>query len=260
MKLTVVGSADAFNSAGRGNSCYLIESPGAGKLMVDFGPTALMGLRNVGFVPNEVSGIVFTHLHGDHIGGVPFLLIDALYQSFRRAPLDVLGPVRTTQTLQALLDATYGDVSDDLSRLTLTIHEASPGQNREIAGYRVACYAADHMKPPHQPLCLRIEDPLGSSIAFSGDTRFCPGLFAAAEGADLLVAECTRLEPPAGSHCTLKEWVSEFENVRASSLLLTHLGADVRDLGPSVLAKLELPLPVHWAEDGMVLSVPAKTA
>ena len=42
MKLTVLGSADAVNSGGRGNSCYLVESSGAKKLMVDFGPTALL--------------------------------------------------------------------------------------------------------------------------------------------------------------------------------------------------------------------------
>ena len=69
MKLTVIGSADAFNSAGRGNSCYVLESADAGKVMIDFGPTALLGLRRQGIQPNELSGVVFTHLHGDHIGG-----------------------------------------------------------------------------------------------------------------------------------------------------------------------------------------------
>ncbi len=47
MKLTVVGSADAMTSCGRGNSCYLLEGDGDGQLMADFGPTALAMLKRL---------------------------------------------------------------------------------------------------------------------------------------------------------------------------------------------------------------------
>lgn len=255
MRLTVIGSADAFNSGGRGHSCYLIESPGAGRLMVDFGPTALAGLRHWGYAPNDVAGIAFTHLHGDHIGGYPFLVIDALYQSMRSAPFEVLGPVLTRETLDELLQVTYGDVSADFARLPFTFTEAKPGDERTIAGYRVTCFAADHMKLPHRPLCLRVEDAHGKRIAFSGDTRLCEGLFAAADGADLLVAECTRVEPPAGAHCTFEEWRGAFSSVRAKALLLSHLGSDVRERADALLDGLVAPFPVSLADDGMVVEV-----
>lgn len=255
MKLTVVGSADAFNSAGRGHSCYVVESAGAGPLMIDFGATALAGLRRVGLAPNDLAGIAFTHLHGDHVGGFPFFVIDALYQSQRTRPLQVLGPVLTRAVLDQLLAVTYGDVKQDFARLDVTLEEAEPGAEREIAGFRVKCFAADHMKPPHRPLCLRVEDAHGRSVAFSGDTRFCPGLFAAADGADLVVAECTRLAPPAGHHCTFQEWRENFENLRARALLLTHLGEDVREQATTLKAQTRAGFPLDFADDGMVVDV-----
>lgn len=256
MRLTVIGSADAFNSGGRGHSCYVVESAGLGKLMIDFGATALGGLRRAGIAPNDLGGIVFTHLHGDHIGGFPYFVIDALYQSFRSTRLHLLGPTLTSRVLDGLLEVTYGDVKSDFSRLPVVLEEAEPGETREICGYLVHCYAADHMKPPHRPLCLRVADPHGNSVAFSGDTRLCAGLFAASEGADLLVAECTRIAPPAGQHCTFEEWQNAFSNVRARAVLLTHLGADVREQLDALRGRIQSPIPVDFADDGMVIDLP----
>lgn len=255
MQLHVVGSADAFNSAGRGHSCYLLESKAAGRLMVDFGATALAGLRKLGFSPNAVSGIAFTHLHGDHIGGYPFFLIDALFNSGRSEPLELIGPVGTRGSLSALVHAMYGNLDEHISRLSLPLEELEPGGTTMVAGYQVRGFAADHMDPPEQPLCLRITDPAGCSVAFSGDTRLCPGLFAAADGADLCVAECTALKPPAGRHSTYVEWRDAFGEFRGRALALTHLGADVRRELPALLGEAPAPFPVRLLDDGDVLSV-----
>ncbi len=255
MKLHVIGSADAFNSAGRRHSCYLVESPDAGYLMVDFGATALCGLRSLGFAPNELAGIAFTHLHGDHIGGYPFLVIDALYNSRRSEPLPVLGPPGTREALTRLVEAMYPGLSADLLRLSLPLQEIEPGGLAMIAGYEVRTFAADHMDPPHQPLCLRIADGEGCTVAFSGDTRLCSGLFAAARGADLCVAECTALEPPAGRHSTFSEWRAQVEAFAARELALTHLGADVRARLPDLLRQWNPPFPVRVLDDADVVEV-----
>jgi ribonuclease BN (tRNA processing enzyme) len=256
MRLTVIGSADAFNSGGRGHSCYLLESAGAGALMVDFGPTALMGLRHASFEPNRLDGIVFTHMHGDHIGGFPFILIDALYNGVRRRELPILGPARTRECLEALLDATYDEMKDRMSLVPISIDELTPGQTRDFVGYRIEAFAAEHMDPPHRPLCLRITDPQGTVVAFSGDTLPCPGLFAAAQGASLLVAECTRLAQPAGHHCTWEDWKQQIPTLGAKSLMLTHLGADVRARVPDLEAQMrDARIPVRFAEDGLVIDL-----
>jgi ribonuclease BN (tRNA processing enzyme) len=256
MKLTVVGSADAVNAGGRGNSCYLVESRGARKLMIDFGPTALLGLRRVGVAPVDLGGIVFTHLHGDHTGGFPLLCIETMFGGSPEPALSVLGPPLTEQTLWSVFRAAYGELEKELlARVRLGIEEFRPGQARQFAGYDIRAFAADHMAPPHQALCLRITDPEGRSIAFSGDTRMCPGVLAAADGADLLVADCSRLAPPAGPHATWQEWRQTLPSIRARSLLMTHLGADVRQRVPTLLDDLEPPIPVRFADDAMIIEI-----
>ena len=260
MLLTVVGSSDAVNAGGRGNSCYLVESPGAAKLMVDFGPTALVGLRRLGVAPGDLGGIAFTHLHGDHTGGFPVLCIETMFGGVQPAPskrpLRVLGPPLTEATLSGLFRVTYGELESELpARVALEVDEFAPGDERSFQGYRICAFAAEHMAPPHQALCLRISDSHGKSIAFSGDTRICPGLLAAADGVDLLVADCSRLAPPAGPHATWAEWQPILPTLRARSLVLTHLGADVRQRASTLLDGLELPLPVRVADDGMVIEL-----
>ena len=68
MRVTALGSADAFFSAGRGHTCWLIEDD-KGAYAVDFGATGLMALKRLRFDPDRLQAVHFTHLHGDHIGG-----------------------------------------------------------------------------------------------------------------------------------------------------------------------------------------------
>lgn len=251
MRLTVIGAGDAFNSSGRGHACYLVQSSGAGNLMVDFGATALQGVRRAGIEPAVIDGVAFTHLHGDHIGGFPFLVIDALFNRAQRRAFEVLGPQLTAATLQQLMQITYGDLVHELPKVAGSMRELAPGEHTEFLGYRIEGFAADHMAPPHRPLCLRVTAPNGKSVAFSGDTKPCAGLTAAADGVDLLIAECTRMAAPAGSHCTWNDWAMMSTSMRARRLMLTHLGADVR----AQVANLHAPRPIEFADDGMVVEL-----
>src|SRR5262245_31134649 len=113
MRITFVGTGDAFNSAGRNHSAYLVESPGCPPLMIDFGATSLAGLRKLGREPSEIGAFVITHLHGDHVGGFPFLFIDSMYNVTRSTPLSILGPRFTQERLENALRVAYGRVADE---------------------------------------------------------------------------------------------------------------------------------------------------
>lgn len=252
MRLTVVGSSDAFNSLGRSHSCYLLEAAGAGPIMIDFGATALAALRRLGREPTELAGIALTHLHGDHIGGFAFLLIDGMYNAVRRAPLPIVGPVLAAEKIDGIFRAAYGGLADEPRPYATEVRELAPGGSAELAGFRIDGFAAEHMDPPDRPLCLRIAAG-GKSVAFSGDTQMCPGLLAAGDGADLLVAECSALAPPAGRHCTWLDWREKLPLIGARRVLLTHLGRAVRERAAELLAELPAGLDVGFADDGLVI-------
>lgn len=193
-KLTALGSGDAFSSGGRGHTAWLLEDE-RGLAAVDLGATAVTALRKLGIDPQTLGAVHFTHLHGDHIAGFPFLLVDAVYRARRTEPLVVTGPPGTRERLQALWAACYADAAQRPLPFALEIHELLPGDSRALCGRALTAFRAQHQRPPHVALSLRLDGPAGL-LAFTGDTGPHAGLAELARGADLLIAECTDLRAP----------------------------------------------------------------
>jgi ribonuclease BN (tRNA processing enzyme) len=79
--MTVIGCGDAFSSGGRRNTSFLIESKGQ-KILMDFGATSLYGLNSLGITASDIDVVFISHFHGDHFGGIPFLIINRAYFYF----------------------------------------------------------------------------------------------------------------------------------------------------------------------------------
>ena len=216
MRITALGSADAFFSEGRGHTCWLLED-GRGACAVDFGATALQALKRLGRDPSALQAVHFTHLHGDHIAGWPFLLVDAVYRAKRTAPLSVSGPPGTGERLHALWSACYARAAKAELPFHLAVYELRPGESAAIAGRQVCAFAAQHMTPPEIALSLRIGD-----VAFTGDTgSIAEGL---CDGAKLLCAECTDLAGDSDRHLS---W-EKLRRLPLPPLMLGHLGSEAR--------------------------------
>ena len=85
VEILFIGTGDAFGSGGRRNSAILVRADGR-TLLLDCGPTTLAGLKQLGVDPSEIDAIAISHFHGDHAAGVPFLMLDGLYENPRRTP------------------------------------------------------------------------------------------------------------------------------------------------------------------------------
>jgi ribonuclease BN (tRNA processing enzyme) len=218
VRVTALGSGDAFCAAGRGHTCWLVEDE-QGAYAVDFGATALLALRKLGRDPRRLGAVHFTHLHGDHIAGWPFLLVDAVYGARRTAPLVASGPPGTRDRLHALWASCYARAAQGPLPFPLEIRELRPGDSARLAGRELRAYAARHMTPPEVALSLRI-----GPLAFTGDTgEIAKGL---CDGAALLCAECTYLGAGTDRHLgweTLRAALPEVPRI-----LLGHLGAEAR--------------------------------
>ena len=93
MAVTVrfVGTGDSFGSGGRFQTCILVDGPHS-RVAIDFGTSSLIALAQQGIEHSSIDAILLTHLHGDHCGGVPFLLIDAMLGAKRTRALTIAGP------------------------------------------------------------------------------------------------------------------------------------------------------------------------
>ena len=224
--MTFLGTGDAFHSESRLHSCYLLDTANS-CVAVDFGATAMLALRRIGFDPRRIAHVVVTHLHGDHVAGLPFLVLDGVYRAPRTEPLDLVGPTGFRERLDLLLRAAYDDLAAK-APFEIRARELAPGGELHVGPLQARGFAADHMDPPHRPLSVRLS--IGAtSIAFSGDTQWSDDLAACADGADLLIAECTGLRPPIGRHLTLDDWRERRASIRARRVVLSHVGLGVAE-------------------------------
>ena len=73
MKITIVGSSHGVPEPDRKCSCIKVEI-GGNIYFVDMGTPAIDEMRRRGDDVNAVKGVFITHMHGDHIGGLPAVL------------------------------------------------------------------------------------------------------------------------------------------------------------------------------------------
>ncbi|MEM9620288.1 MAG: MBL fold metallo-hydrolase [Pseudomonadota bacterium] len=218
---TFIGSGDAFGSGGRLQTCILVDTPDL-RFTVDFGTTSLAGLRQQQIDLNSINAVFLTHLHGDHCGGLPFLLLDAMLGARRTAPLTIVGPASVEHHIAQLQSVLFPgseimQPSFQLKYVTLT-----PDQEYELAGLKLRTIAARHTKQTN-PLAMRME--IGDkSIVFTGDGELTPDLIQLVENADLLIAECY-------FYSKAVKWHLNYPDIAALSsarqIVLTHMHTDM---------------------------------
>ena len=177
----------------------------------------------------RLTHIFLTHLHADHILGIPGLLETMAFQG-REEPLTIAGPIHTARMLDCFKSVCY------FSRhFPVRAMELEPGEAVEMKGFRVAAFATQHSVPslgysleeeprpgrfnreaavslgvPPGPLfgrlqrgqCIEIDGQRiephqvmgparpGRKVVYTGDTRPCASVEEASRGADLLIHDC----------------------------------------------------------------------
>lgn len=238
------GTGDAFGSGGRLQSCTLIESE-RGRVLVDCGASALSSLRQHRVDPTTIEAVLLTHLHGDHFGGVPFLLMDAHFASARTAPLVIAGPPGVASRVHDLHEALFPGTSRLPVTFDLRVVDLDPGRPFDIGEWRVTAHPVAHS---NQAVCygLRLVGD-SAALAFSGDTAWTDRLVDLAHDADLFVCECYGYQDAPPGHLDYQTLMSHRERLSCRRLLLTHMGEEMLRRAES--------LDVETASDGMVVTL-----
>lgn len=230
-QLQVLGCGDAFSSGGRLHTCFLLrgetDEDSLAPTLLDCGATSLAAMKGRGIEPATIRTILITHLHGDHFGGLPFLLSDAHYRARRAAPLTLAGPPGLRERLRQATEALYPGSSRRERAFDvefLELHQRSPAT---VNGLRVTPFEVVH--PSGAPsYALRVEYA-GRTLAFSGDTEWTEALAEAAAGADLFICECNSYDRAIPNHLNYRELLARRDLLDCRRMLLTHLGDDMVD-------------------------------
>jgi ribonuclease Z len=193
LKVTLLGTGNPRPSIDRFGPSILVEA-GKETLLFDCGRGATIRLSQAAVPFSSVTALFLTHLHSDHVVGLPDLWLTGWVMG-RHVPLQVWGPAGTTEMLKHLEDAYAFDVHvrrDVDERLSaqgalLTGNDIDEGVVYQNDGVRVTAFRVDHglVKPA---LGYRI-DYQGHSVVLSGDTRPSENLVKFAQGTDVLVHE-----------------------------------------------------------------------
>lgn len=247
MKLTIVGSGDAFGSGGRLQTCYHVAVAGE-DVLIDCGATALIGMQQLGLDPDRVSTIFVSHLHGDHFAGLVWFLLHAHFVTERTAPLTITGPAGIAQRFAAAADTLFPGTTAIAKRFDMRFIEYAEGVPLDVGPVRVTAFEVRHPSGA-PPYALRFEVG-GKTLGFSGDTQWVDSLLHASTGADLYITECFSFETPIGYHMAWRDIEKNLDRLAAKRVLLTHMNADMLNC----CSQIRDPR-VLLAKDGMQIEI-----
>ncbi len=192
-RVTLLGTSSPSPTIDRFGMSTLIEA-GAQRLLFDCGRGTIQRLFQLGPDYPRVDKLFLTHLHSDHIVGIPDLWLTAWIMG-RKTPLTVWGPTGATHMMTHLEQAYQADIHirrdlDELlpqSGIDFITHEIEEGFEYRQGGVAVSAFDVDH-HPVTPAFGFRIEYG-GNVVVLSGDTRPSDNLVKRSQGADLLIHE-----------------------------------------------------------------------
>ena len=197
LRAVICGSRSPIASPGRAQTCVLIEA-GDDIYIIDTGDGSANNLNSYNIPWPNVKGIIFTHLHSDHISDLADVHLLS-WVNGREGKLKVYGPEGVNSVTDGF-DLTYSNDyifrnahhGDDLVALKnagyvtqiIDINDPIFINSNEL---KVTAFEVLH-DPVEPALGFRF-DYKGRSIVVSGDTIYSENLISASMNADVLIHE-----------------------------------------------------------------------
>ena len=239
IEITLLGTGSPLPDPNRAGPATLVRAGGQ-VFLVDCGRGVLQRAAAVGVGAAGLSALLLTHLHSDHIGDLGDLLITRWISTFAPdpAPLPIIGPPGTAETVEATLRAFRHDIgyriahhADLTAPPSVEVHEHTDGPVWDRDGVSIRVAPTDH-RPVTPTIGFRIEYG-GASVVLAGDTVPCATLDGLAAGAGALVHTVIRKDIVAGIpqqrlqdicdyHSSVQEAAATAARAGVGTLVMTH--------------------------------------
>ena len=185
-KVIILGSSNAIPSLEHENT-HMVVVGKERMVLVDCVSNPILRLEKAGLDFNELTDLIVTHFHPDHVSGVPLLLMD-MWLMGRRKPLNVYGLHHTLDRVEDLMGF-YG-WSEWPDFFPVAFHRLPLKEMTTVLDcpdFRIFASPVHHLLPT---IGLRFEfNHTRKVMAYSCDTEPCAEVIRLAEGADVLIHE-----------------------------------------------------------------------
>lgn len=239
IEVTLLGTGSPIPDPERAGPSTLARA-GDQIFLIDCGRGVLQRLAAIGLGANQLSALLLTHLHSDHIADLGDVIITRWVSTFTpdAPPLPIIGPPGTAEVVAATLKAFGFDVGYRIAHhadLTgpppVEVHEYADGAVWDHDGVHIRVAPTDH-RPVAPTIAFRIEHG-GASVVAAGDTVPCPSLDALATGAGALVHTVIRkdlieklpqqrIRDICDYHSSVQEAAATASRAGVGILILTH--------------------------------------
>lgn len=201
LKITMLGTGAALPDPDRAQSSILITLNNGKNYLFDCGEGSTRQMVRANINPAEVPWVFLSHLHYDHICGLPFFVLSSWVFN-REGKLKVFGPKGTQDFVDHSFEdgayrvdiqarASYAVRQNNIEAVRPEVTEVTPGLMYEDEDVKVHIDLVEHI-PSEVTDCFGIRfEAEGKVVAFSGDTAPCESMIRLAMNADLLIHECT---------------------------------------------------------------------
>lgn len=223
--VTLVGTGGPELTPDRAGEATLIQAGGE-SLLFDAGRGVLDGLYHSRVAPQQVTRVFLTHLHSDHIEGLPGLWITPWFLLGRSAQLEVWGPPGTA----AMIDGMRAMYAHDLaarpnpslarSALDIRVHEVAPGVVYNLDHVRVTAIPVEHADG--DPVFAYRVDTADSAILLTGDCTLSGELERLTGPLDLVVANVAAAADSLKGSARLKPILAKLLSPEQAAQLFSH--------------------------------------
>lgn len=185
MEVYFLGTGGATATAARDNTSLLIKDGGDKLTLIDCPGSIIVKIKKLGFAPQQVKSILITHIHTDHIYGLPGFVHALMLEELQ---LNLFGSSETIHFCKNLLDLFL--LRGEKIRCRFNFKTLDSGDEFKLG----KLFGGHVMHVPHKTSSLAFY--FGSRQGqgewlYSGDTPIFAPLFKKAAGIDTLIHDCS---------------------------------------------------------------------